>query len=449
MGSRRGNRLDPRIEELETLVAKIVDEGRRQGASDVEVSASDDEGLSVTARDGALETVEFNRDRGIGITLFFGARKGSASTTDCSWDAVVGAVAAAKAIAKHTQDDACNGLADAERMADFVPDLELDHPWEIDADHAAELAIACEAQGRERDPRIVNSDGATVSTQRTVRVYGNSHGFVAGYAGTRHGVSCMLIASDDAGMQRDYWYSVARSADQLEAVDSVGRIAADRALARLSPRTVPTGSYPVVYAAPIAGSLLGHLLSALAGTALYRKASFLLDSMGEQVMPSSVSVYEQPRLTCAMGSAPFDGDGVATQDKSFVADGVVESYVLSTYSARRLGLETTGNAGGVFNLSMDGPTTTAPDLQKKMQRGLIVNELMGQGVNLVTGDYSRGAAGFWVEDGEIAYPVDQVTIASNLKDMLKDIVAVGDDVDRRGNVQAPSILLGSMTLAGS
>ena len=434
---------------LTALVENILAEAKSQGADQAEVSVSVDAGLSVSVRKGELENLEFNQDRGFGITLYVGQRKGSASTTDSSESAIRDTVAAAKNIASYTEEDACNGLADASLMPVELVDLDLFHEWQVDPDKAVELAQQCEAAGLAEDTRLTNSDGAQVNTQQTLRLYGNSHGFIGAYSGTRHGLSCVLIAEDDAGMQRDYWYTVGRDPADLEDPVSVGKHAAQRTIERLSPRTAPTGSYPVMFAPPMAAGLMGHLIGAISGGSLYRRASFMLDSMGEQILPAWMSLTERPHLKKSLGSANFDGDGVATRGKSFIADGVVASYVLSSYSARKLGLEPTGNAGGVYNLDVVGPQTPLADLFKQLGTGLFVTELMGQGVNGVTGDYSRGAAGFWVENGRIAYPVAEVTIAGNLKDIYGRIVALGDDVDYRGNVRAPSILIESMTVAGA
>lgn len=434
---------------LEALVGEILDEARRQGASAAEVSVSADRGLSVSVRRGSLENVAFNQDRGFGITVYFGTRKGSASTSDSRREAIRETVQAAANIARYTQEDACNGLADAELMPRSLPELDLFHPWDMDPARAEALALTCEAAALEHDRRIVNSEGAEVSTQQSCRVYGNSHGFIGSYLGTRHGLSCSVIAEDAGGMQRDYWYTTARNAARLDAAEAVGRRAAERTVARLDPRPVQTGRFPVLFAPEVAGGLVGHVLGALSGGAQYRKASFLLDSLGQDVASAHLSLVEEPHLPARMGSAGFDGDGVATWSKPFVAGGRVEHYVLSAYSACRLGMRTTGNAGGVFNLAVRGHTRPAAELVSGMGRGVLVTELMGQGVNAVTGDYSRGAAGFWVENGAIAYPVDGITIAANLRDMIRAVEAIGDDVDERGNIRAPSILIGSMTVAGS
>ncbi len=433
---------------LKGLVGDILAEAKRQGADAAEVSVSEDVGLGVTVRMRDLESVEFNHDRGFGITVYYGQRKGSASTSDSSAAAIRETVEAAANIARHTQEDPCAGLADPERMATDLDDLELYHPWPVDADAARELALECEAAGLDFDPRIRNSDGASVSTQQSCRVYGNSHGFIGSYVGSRHSLSCVLIASDDAGMQRDYWYTTSRLPEQLQSAKSVGEEAARRTVARLSPRKVRTGSFPVAFSAPTAGGLASHLLGAISGGALYRRASFLLDSLGETVAAEHLTLEEEPHLKGALGSTAFDGEGVATTAKAFIDEGVVASYLLSSYSGRKLDMPTTGNAGGVFNLTMRGRTLPVAELLGEIGTGLLVTDLMGQGVNSVTGDYSRGAAGFWVEGGELAYPVDEITIASNLKDMFKGIVCLGDDLDTRGNIRAPTVLIDRMTLAG-
>jgi len=434
--------------ELKALVADILAEAETQGASAAEVSVSADNGLTVVVRKGALESIEFNQDRGFGITVYCGARKGSASTSDSSRDAIRETVRAAVNIARYTQEDPCNGLADAELMPTSLPELDLYHPWELDPIRAEALALACENAAYGHDERVVNSEGAQVSSQQSCRVYGNSHGFIGSYLGTRHGLSCVAIAEDGKGMQRDYWYTVARHPDALEDATGVGSHAARRAVGRLSPRRVHTGRFPVLYAPEVASGLIGHLLGALSGGAQYRKASYLLDALGSQVAASHLSLVEEPHLQRRIGSAGFDGDGVATWSKPFVAAGVAEHYVLSSYAARRLGMHTTGNAGGVFNLSVRGDARPVSELLSIMNRGLLVTELMGQGVNAVTGDYSRGASGYWVENGEIAYPVDEITIAGNLKDMFMNLSLLGDDVDERSNIRTPSLLVDGMTIAG-
>ena len=436
-------------ERLDLLVGEILAIARREGADAAEVAVSEDAGISVSVRMGELETVEFNRDRGFGITVYFAGHKGSASTSDTMPEAVEATVRAACNIARFTEVDPCNGLADADRMARDVPDLDLDHPWALTPAEAERIAREAEDAARGTDERITNSDGAGVASHRSTTRYGNSHGFIASVTGTRHSISCGVIASDSSGMQRDHWYTVARTATGLEGAAGVGARAAQRAVARLQPRTVPTGRYPVLFAPEVAVGLVAHLIGALSGGALYRKASFLVDSIGRQVLPRGFSLTEEPHLRGGLGSAAFDADGVATYEKAFVTDGVVSSYVLGSYSARRLGLASTGNSGGVHNPLFDGPRRSADALRAGVARGLLVTELMGGGVNLVTGDYSRGAAGFWIEDGAIVHAVEEATIASNLSDMLRSIVGLGDDVDPRFNIRCGSIAVGEMTVAAS
>ena len=438
---------DESLERLRSQVAELLDEARRQGAGAAEVGVSEDSGLSVTARMGSVETVEFNRDRGFGVTVYFGQRRGTASTSDCSPGAMRDTVRAACNIARYTAEDSYSGLADAALMAKDPPDLQLYSPWGLSAEEAGEMAIACEARAL-AVAGISNSEGATVGTHEGRRVYGNSHGFLGAYRSTRHQASCSVLAGTGTGMERDYWYSMARDALQLDPLDDIGRIAAERALARLNPRSTPTGRLPVLFAAEVASGLIGHLLGAISGGALYRRASFLLDCLGQQLFPTWVTIDERPLLPGALGSGAFDDDGVATRAKAFIQDGVLASYVLSAYSARKLGAQTTGNAGGVHNLFITHGDDDLPALLIRMGRGVYITELMGQGVNTVTGDYSRGAAGFWVEGGEIQYPIHEATIAGNLREMFKNLVAVGNDFDARRSVVTGSILVDGMTVAG-
>ena len=375
---------------LTQLVSDILDEARRQGADQAEVSASVDAGLAVSVRKGDVEQVEFNQDRGFGITLYFGQRKGSASTSDSNASAIADTVAAAKNIARYTEEDDCSGLAAAELMATEFEDLDLFHPWAVDAEQATEMAVACEAAGLSLDARVARSDGAQVTSHQAVRVYGNSHGFMGVSNGTRQGMSRVLIGEDEQGMQRDYWYTVARKHEDLDAPAQVGEKAAERTVQRLSPRKAPTGKFPVLFDATLSGGLVGHLLGAISGGALYRKASFLTDSLGTQILPPDMSLVERPRLRGQLGSTCYDADGVATYEQAFVKEGVIASYILSEYSARKLGMQTTANSGGVFNLDVDGQSKPVAQLLAEMNTGLYVTELMGQGVNGVTGDYSRG-----------------------------------------------------------
>lgn len=437
-----------RLERLAATAQQLLDRCRDRGATQAEVSCSEEHGLNVNVRMGAVETVESTRDRGIAVTVYFGQRKGSASTADLHERSLDATVEQACAIARHTESDPAAGLADAELMARDLREFDVWHPWALDADRAIELALSCEQAGRDADPRIENSDGASVGTSDSLSVYANSHGFVGGERSTQHSLGCALIAGRGDAMQRDGWYTAAVAADDLEATTSVGRRAAERAASRLQPRSLPTGEVKVLFAAEIARSLIGHLLGAVSGGALYRKASFLLDSAGTQLFPDWFAIDEQPFLPRGFRSASFDAEGVATRESPLVQRGVLQRYVLGSYSARKLGLHTTANAGGVHNLQVAANAGSFDDLLHGMGTGLLVTELMGQGVNPVTGDYSRGAAGFWIENGAIAYAVDGITIAGNLKAMFQAIDAVGSDVDARSHIRTGSILVGRMTVAG-
>jgi PmbA protein len=419
-----------------------------RGADQYEVSLNEDRGLAVNVRMGEVETVERTRDRGVSVTVYFDQRKGSASTADLQPSSLVSTVEQACAIARFTEADSAAGLADADRMAKDFPDLDTWHPWNIDADGAVALAIEAEAAGLAADRRIANSDGAAVNTGESVAVYANSHGFVGTERGTHHTLSCSLIAGTGDRMQRDYWYSNAPAQEDLEPANAVGRRAAERTLARLDPRPIRTGEYPVLFAPDMARSLVGHLLGAVSGGALYRRASFLLDSAGTQLFPDWFSLVEKPHLRRGLRSASFDAEGVATTESALVRDGVLQRYVLGSYSARRLGLQSTGNAGGIHNLLATANAPGLDAMRRNMGRGLLVTELMGQGVNTITGDYSRGASGFWIENGEIVHAVDEVTIAGNLRELFLGIEAVGADVDRRSHLLVGSLLVGRMMVAG-
>ncbi|GIZ11609.1 metalloprotease PmbA [Pseudomonas sp. NCCP-436] len=434
---------------LQEQVEAILVEAARQGATACEVAVSAGQGLSTTVRQGEVETVEFNRDQGFGITLYLGQRKGSASTSATGEAAIRETVAAALAIARHASEDECAGLADASLMARELPELDLYHPWTIGPEEAVELALSCEAAAFAADKRIRNADGTTLNTHQGCRVYGNSHGFIGGYASTRHSLSCVMIAESEGQMQRDYWYDVNRQGECLMAAAEIGRQAAERSVRRLGARPVATCEVPVLFAAELAGGLFAHLLAAISGGNLYRHSSFLEGALGQQLFPQWLSLEERPHLPRALGSAAFDGDGLATYGKSFVERGELVSYVLGTYSGRKLGMPSTANAGGVHNLFVSHGSEDQQALIRRMGRGLLVTELMGQGLNLVTGDYSRGAAGFWVENGEIQFPVQEVTIAGNLRDMFRQIAAVGCDLERRGNICTGSVLIEKMTVAGS
>ncbi|MBD8598204.1 metalloprotease PmbA [Pseudomonas sp. W2Oct36] len=434
---------------LQQQVEQIVAEAKRQGATACEVAVSLEQGLSTTVRQREVETVEFNRDQGFGITLYVGHRKGSASTSASGPDAIRETVAAALAIAKHTSEDEASGLADAALMAKDQPNFDLYHPWDITPEQAIERALVCEAAAFDADSRIKNADGTTLNVHQGCRVYGNSHGFIGGYASTRHSLSCVMIAEGEGQMQRDYWYDVNRRGELLMDARLIGQKAAERAASRLGARPVPTCEVPVLFSAELAGGLFGSLLGAISGGNLYRKSSFLEGAIGQRLFPEWMTIDERPHLVGAMGSSAFDGDGLATYAKPFVENGDLVSYILSTYSGRKLGLPSTANAGGVHNLFVSHGTEDQAALIRRMGRGLLVTELMGSGLNMVTGDYSRGAAGFWVENGEIQFPVQEVTIAGNMRDMFKQIVAVGSDLELRSNIRTGSVLIEKMMVAGS
>lgn len=435
--------------DLESIIERALQEARARGATQAEAAVSQDTGLSVGVRLGEVETLEHQRDRSMGITVYFGQRKGSASTADFSPEAVGATVAKACSIARFTAEDASSGLADAALMARTPPDLDLSHPWNVTADRAIEIAKSCEAAALGFDSRINNSEGASVGTHQGLHVYGNTHGFVGGYPTTSHTVSCVVLAGTGEDMQRDYWYTSSRDWHELQDPETVGRESARRTIARLGPRKISTRRAAVLFVPELARGLIGHFVAAIRGSSQYRQASFLLNSAGQQVFPANFSIAERPHLPKAMASAPFDDEGVATRDRELVAAGVLTGYILSSYSARKLGLKTTGNAGGSHNLIV-APTLTGgmPAMLARLGTGLLLTELMGQGVNTVTGDYSRGAAGFWVENGEIQFPVAEVTIAGNLRSMFLGLAAVGDDIDARGGVRVGSILVEEMTIAG-
>ena len=434
--------------ELEQMVRDLLGEAIRQGASTAEAGVSRSSGLSVNVRLGEVETIERTQGQGLGVTVYFGHRKGSASTSDFGPGAIRDTVKAACNIARYTTEDPYAGLADPERMAGDLQDLDLFHPWALDAEQAIEIGKRCEAAAMEVDRRISNSEGASVNAHEGLHVYGNSHGFVGGYPSTRHSLSCAVVGQSGEEMQRDYWYTVARSADLLEGVESVGRRAGERTVARLGARRLATRQVPVLFQAEMAAGLLRNFISAIRGTALYRRSTFLLDSLGTGVFPEFVHIHENPLIPRGLGSASFDSEGVATRASDLVSGGVLQRYILSSYSARKLEMETTGNAGGVRNLAIDHTGQSLEQLIGDMGTGLLVTELMGHGVNMVTGDYSRGASGFWVENGEIQYPVEEITIAGNLAQMFRQLAAVGRDEECRGNIRTGSWLIESMTVAG-
>ncbi len=436
-------------QELEALLHIALDEAVAQGADQAEVAASHDLGLSTTARLGEVENLEFTNDRGLGITVYKNRCKGNASTSDVSPASIREAVQKACAFASFTAKDQHAGLADAELMCPEIKDLDLDHPWALDSADAIALAIECERAALNYDSRINNSEGATVSTNRSVRAYGNTHGFVGSYLKSSHSLSCVVLGEKDGEMQRDYYYTAARDAVDLESAQHVGEIAAKRTVSRLGARKIKTTRVPVLFTPELARGFIGHAIGAIAGGAQYRRASFLLDAAGEQVFPQFVSVQERPHLPKGMSSVVYDSEGVATYDRDIVADGVLQGYVLSSYSARHLGLKTTANAGGTQNLIVPGNSDSLASLVREMGTGLVVEELIGQGVNPVTGDYSRGAVGHWVENGEIRFPVHEVTIAGNLRDLYMRIAAIGNDQDLRGGIRCGSLLVEEMTVAGN
>ena len=440
-------------DQLKQLASDVLGYAKAQGGTDCAVDFSEGSGLSVSVRRNKVETIEQNRDKGMGVTVFIGQRRGNASTADFSAAALKATVAAAYDIARYTAQDDCAGLPEAELLETAPPDLQLFYPWDIDTGGAVALAQRAEAAAFAVDPRVTNSEGAGVHVQQSHFVSANSRGFMAGYPYSRHTLSVAPIAGRGAAMQRDDWYSSVRDAARMATPEAIGRYAAERALARLGARTISTRTCPVLFEAPLAIGLLGAYVQATSGGALYRQSTFLLASLGKQVLPAHVQIHEDPHVIGAVGSAPFDDEGVRTVSRDVVKDGVVQGYFLSTYSARKLGMQTTGNAGGSHNLTLTSTRTAPGDdfraMLRKMGTGLLVTELMGQGTNYVTGDYSRGAAGFWVEHGVIQYPVEEITIAGNMRDMLAQIVAVGTDTMVRGTKQTGSILIEQMVVGGT
>ncbi len=436
------------INRLKNLVQDLLDESKKQGATSAEAGLGIDNGLSVSARLGEVETIEYHCDQSLGVTVYIGQKKGSASTNDFSKDSIKETVKAACSIASFSSKDEYAGLPDKDNLATEFPDLDKNHPWDIDAEAAIKIAIECEDAARSYHAEINNSEGASVNSHQGISVLGNSLGFLQGYQSTRHSISCAILGQRDDEMQRDYWYSVSRDPDKLESAYSIGLKAAERTISRLGSRSLTTRQCPVLYSAEVASGLIGSLIGAISGGSLYRKSSFLLDTLETQILPEFIHIHEQPHLKEALGSANYDSEGVATASRDIVTEGVLKGYVLSSYSARKLGMKTTGNAGGVHNLIVDTGDNDFIAMLKQLDTGLLVTELMGQGVNTVTGDYSRGASGFWVENGQIQYPVDEITIAGNLKDMYKNIVSVGNDIDYRGNIRTGSILIEQMSIAG-
>ena len=433
---------------LKQIITDALDYARKNGATACEAEVSEGFGQTVTVRHGEVETIEYNRDKSMGISVYIDKRRGHASTSDLLPQAIRATVDAALSIAKFTASDDYAGLADENLLAREIPDLDLFHPWDLPVERAIELARACEGAALAVDKRISNSEGATVSMQQAQFAYGNSLGFLAGFPNSSHWLSCAVIAGKGDAMQRDDWYTSARDPAGLDAPEKVGAIAGARALNRLGARKIATAQVPVLFEAPVAAGLLGHFVSAVSGGSLYRKSSFLVDSLGKTVFSPLVEITEDPLIPGAQASSPFDEEGVATKRRTVVGKGVVNGYFLGSYSARKLGMQSTGNAGGTHNLVLTPTGEDLPQLLKKMGRGLLVTELLGSGINMVTGDYSRGAAGFWVENGEITYPVQEITVAGNLKDMFLGIAAAGTDVVKRGSKQCGSVLIERMTVAG-
>jgi PmbA protein len=441
-------RFSHRYEALQEIAAAVLERAAEKGATASEAEVSEGYGQTVTVRMGQVETIEYNRDKGVSVTVYIGKKKGYASSADFAPGAVAATVDAALSIARFTASDDAAGLADRDALAREVRDLDLFHPWDLAVERVIEMAKACEGAAFALDPRIVNSEGASISCQQSQFVLANSLGFMSGFPSSRHFLSCAVIASDGDQMQRDDWYVSQRAARDLAKPEAVGDYAGRRALARLRSRKIPTTEAPVLFEAPAANGLLSHFVSAASGGSLYRKTSFLVDRLGTEVFSPVVSIVERPHLPRGQASSYFDDDGVATHERDVVTRGVLQGYFLGSYSARKLGMKTTGNAGGSHNLLVQSGELDLPALIREMRTGLLVTELMGQGINLVTGDYSRGAAGYWIEGGEIAYPVEEITIAGNLRDMFLGIVAVGSDALTRGSRTTGSILVERMTIAG-
>ncbi len=435
---------------LQQIARDILHHAKQAGATACETNVSDGFGQTVTVRQDAVETIEYNRDKGLSVTVYIGQQRGNASTSDFSQQAIRDTVAAALSIARYTSEDDCAGLAEAELLATESMELDLYHPWTLSVEQAIERARSCEQAAYAADPRISNSEGASISVGESQFIYANSQGFIGGYPLSRHSISCSMIAEQNDSKQRDYWYSVARAEADLDSPEFIGKKAGMRSAARLGARKIATCEVPVLFEAPVAASLIGHFVSAVSGSNLYRKSTFLPNSMGQRIFAPAITIQELPHVRKGLASCAFDDDGVATVARNIVDNGIVQGYFLGSYSARKLGMRTTGNAGGAHNLIMQ---TSAPldfqSLLKQMGTGLLVTELMGQGVNAVTGDYSRGASGFWVERGEIAFPVEEITIAGNLKEIFQGILAIGNDVIVRGSRQCGSVLINRMTVAGS
>ncbi len=435
-------------DDLTRIIDSVLTQAKEMGASEAEADIGVGSGLSANVRKGQIDKLEYERDKGLSITVYIDGQKGTSSTSDFSDAAVKQSVEAAIGIAKYSSRDEHAGLVEAELMATEFPDLDLHHPWDISPEAAIDLAIECEQSAFDADKRISNSDGSVVSTYSGLNLYGNTNNFINGWNWSSHTIDCTVIAEDGNGMQRDGWYSKARDYHDLQSVKEISQEATRRTVAKLGSRKLTTRQAPVIFEAPIASGLFSALITAISGGSLYRRASFLLDKKGEQIFAEHVNISERPFIKKALGSAPFDNDGVATREHDIIKDGVLQNYILSGYSARKLGLQTTGNAGGVHNLVVEPDKKNLDDLIKDMGTGLLITDMIGFGVNQITGDYSRGASGFWVEDGELAYPVEEITVAGNLVDMYKNIISIANDVDPRGNVLTGSVLMDTMTIAG-
>lgn len=437
------------LETLNTLVANVLQKVTQQGVTNAEVDVAVNKGFTVTVRKGEPESIEYHQDKIMNITVYMGQRMGAASLSDLRPEAIQSAIQAACNIARYTDEDPYSGLPEKNQLAFNYPKLPLAYPWSISVEQAIELARECEALALAEDKRITNSEGVTITTSEALNIQGNTLGFIGSYPLTRHEISCLLIATQGEEMQRDYSYSIACDPQLLTSIKDIAKDAVARSVRRLGARKLTTRQVPVIFAAEEARGFLGHFVAAISGGNLYRKMSFLLDHLGQRIFPSFITLDERPHLPKGLGSAPFDDDGIATQPKAFVKDGLLQSYCLGVYSARKLGMQSTGNAGGMHNLFVSTGNKSLAELLKTMDTGLLVTELMGQGVNLITGDYSRGASGFWVEKGIIQYPVEEITIAGNLKQMYSQIVEIGSDIDVRGNIQTGSILVENMTVAGN
>ncbi|MCZ6803680.1 MAG: metalloprotease PmbA [Proteobacteria bacterium] len=435
-------------DELSRIIDSVLTQAKEMGADAAEADIGAGAGLSANVRKGEIDKLEYERDKGLGITVYINGQKGNASTSDFSEIALKESVKAAISIAKYASRDEFAGLAESELMAQESPDLDLHHPWSLSPEAAIDMAIECEQAAFDYDKRISNSDGSVVSTYSSINLYGNTNGFINGWRWSSHTIDCTVIAEDNNGMQRDGWYSKTRDFNDLQSINGISQEAARRTVSRLGSRKLSTRQVPVIFEAPVASGLFSAFITAISGGSLYRRASFLLDKKGEQVFANHINIGEQPYLKKALGSAPFDNDGVATKKRNIIKDGVLLDYVLSTYSARKLGLQTTGNAGGVHNLVIEPGQHTLEEMIKDMDTGLFITDMIGFGVNQVTGDYSRGASGFWVENGELAYPVEEITVAGNLIDIYKNIVGIGNDIDSRSNVLTGSVMIDVMTVAG-